>query len=67
MLDIFKDNSNDYFDSYPELFWNDQVRTWSLNSEQEWFKWNMESWQHATQVTDYVDKGVWVIVGETNA
>ena len=51
MLDIFKDNSNDYFDGYPELFWNDQVRTWGFESEQEWFERNMESWQYATKTS----------------
>lgn len=51
MLDIFKDNSNDYFDGYPELFWNDQVRTWGFKSEQEEFERNMESWKHATKTS----------------
>jgi len=51
MLDIFDDTSITYFASYPEEFWNDQVQTWSLNSEQELFKWNMKGWQHATQTS----------------
>lgn len=51
MLDIFKDNSNDYFDGYPELFWNNQVSVWSFRCEKEAFKWNMESWQNATQTS----------------
>lgn len=51
MLDIFKDTSSDDFNSYPELFWSDQVTTWSYHCEKETFEWNMKSWQHAIQTS----------------
>lgn len=51
MLDIFKDTSFAESDSYPEDFWNNQVSVWSFRCEKEAFKWNMESWQNATQTS----------------
>ena len=47
MLDIFDDNSNNYFDSYPEVFWNNQVSVWSFRCEKEAFEWNMKEWKYA--------------------
>lgn len=51
MLDIFKDTSFAKFDSYPEVFWNDQVTVWSFHCEKETFEWNMKSWQYANKTS----------------